>query len=129
MNWLTAQESYPDLTEVSGLELDQPTELLAFEEPAASTEPQAEPWSQPAAGYKWWDPSTFKPGSYGSTTPAPSNPAYSFVHQDELPNAETFQIRVVINNLAPNSTVSGYSAGIYLAGGTQVAKVQNENGT
>ncbi|MFD2700360.1 DUF5689 domain-containing protein [Paenibacillus shunpengii] len=129
MNWLTDQESYTDLTEVSGLELDQPTELLAFEEPAASTEPQAEPWSQPAAGYKWWDPSTFKPGSYGSTTPAPSNPAYSFVHQDELPNAETFQIRVVINNLAPNSTVSGYSAGIYLAGGTQVAKVQNENGT
>ncbi|MCM3782694.1 endonuclease [Neobacillus mesonae] len=129
INWLTDQEDYSDLTEVSGLELDQATELLPFEEPAASTEPQAEPWSQPAAGYKWWDPSTFKPGSYGSSTPAPTNPAYSFVHQDELPNAETFQVRVVINDLAPNSTLSGYSLGVYLAGGTQVAKVQNADGT
>ncbi len=25
-----------------------------------------EPWSQPPSGYKWYDPTTFKVGSYGS---------------------------------------------------------------
>ncbi|WP_430021551.1 DUF5689 domain-containing protein [Paenibacillus sp. MABNR03] len=128
INWLATQESYTDLTQVNGLELDNPTALLPFEEPAASTEPQAEPWSAPAAGYKWYDRSTFKPGSYGG--PASSaNASYSFVKQDTLPNAEDFQIRIVVENMPANTTVSGYSAGIYLTGGTQVAMIQNENGT
>ncbi|MBB6023409.1 DNA/RNA endonuclease YhcR with UshA esterase domain [Paenibacillus sp. JGP012] len=128
VNWLATQENYTKLSEVAGLQLDSATALLPFEEPAASTEPQAEPWAAPAAGYKWYDRSTFKPGSYGG--PASSaNAAYSFVKQDTLPNAEDFQIRVVVENMAPNTTVSGYSAGIYLTGGTQVAMIQNENGT
>lgn len=128
VNWLATQENYTDLTQVNGLELDTATTLLPFEEPAASTEPQAEPWAAPAAGYKWYDRSTFKAGSYGG--PASSaNAAYSFVKQDTLPNAEDFQIRVVVENMAPNTTVSGYSAGIYLTGGTQVAMIQNESGT
>nr|WP_260866382.1 DUF5689 domain-containing protein [Paenibacillus xylanexedens] len=128
VNWLATQENYTKLSEVSGLTLDTATALLPFEEPAVSTEPQAEPWAAPAAGYKWYDRSTFKPGSYGG--PASSaNAAYSFVKQDTLPNAEDFQIRVVVENMAPNTTVSGYSAGIYLTGGTQVALIQNENGT
>ncbi|GAB1157667.1 hypothetical protein YWY31_36920 [Paenibacillus illinoisensis] len=128
VNWLATQENYTDFTQVNGLELDNPTALLAFEEPAASTEPQAEPWAAPAAGYKWYDSSTFKPGSYGG--PASSaNASYSFVKQDTLPNAEDFQIRVVVENMPANTTVSGYSAGIYLTGGTQVAMIQNENGT
>ena len=128
MNWLAVKESYTSLNQVSGLQLDQPTTLHTFEAPAASTEPQAEPWSAPAAGYKWWDPSTFKAGSYGSSTVV-SNPVYSFVHQNTLPNAQNFQIRVVVNGLAPNTTVSGFSAGIYLTGGTQVAKIQNADGS
>ncbi|MCP1182424.1 DUF5689 domain-containing protein [Paenibacillus sp. 1781tsa1] len=128
VNWLATQENYTDFTQVNGLELDTATALLPFEEPAASTEPQAEPWAAPAAGYKWYDRSTFKAGSYGG--PASSaNAAYSFVKQDTLPNAEDFQIRVVVENMAPNTTVSGYSAGIYLTGGTQVAMIQNESGT
>lgn len=128
VNWLATQENYTSLTEVNGLELDTATALLPFEEPTVSTEPQAEPWSAPAAGYKWYDRSTFKAGSYGG--PASSaNAAYSFVKQDTLPNAEDFQIRVVVENMAPNTTVSGYSAGIYLTGGTQVAMIQNESGT
>ncbi|WP_426334891.1 DUF5689 domain-containing protein [Paenibacillus silvae] len=128
VNWLATQENYTKLSEVSGLTLDTATALLPFEEPAVSTEPQAEPWAAPAAGYKWYDRSTFKPGSYGG--PASSaNAVYSFVKQDTLPNAEDFQIRVVVENMAPNTTVSGYSAGIYLTGGTQVAMIQNENGT
>lgn len=128
VNWLATQENYTDFTQVNGLELDNPTALLAFEQPAASTEPQAEPWAAPAAGYKWYDSSTFKPGSYGG--PASSaNASYSFVKQDTLPNAEDFQIRVVVENMPANTTVSGYSAGIYLTGGTQVAMIQNESGT
>ncbi|MBY0114794.1 endonuclease [Paenibacillus xylanexedens] len=128
VNWLATQENYTDLTQVNGLELDTATALLPFEEPAVSTEPQAEPWAAPAAGYKWYDRSTFKAGSYGG--PASSaNAAYSFVKQDTLPNAEDFQIRVVVENMPPNTTVSGYSAGIYLTGGTQVAMIQNESGT
>jgi len=65
VDWLAQQESYTSLAQVSGLQLDQRTALLSMENPQTSTEPQAEPWSAPAAGYKWYDPSTFKAGSYG----------------------------------------------------------------
>ncbi|GGG61570.1 OmpL47-type beta-barrel domain-containing protein [Paenibacillus radicis (ex Gao et al. 2016)] len=128
INWLSKKESYTSLDQVNGLQLDQPTALLPMETPASSTEPQAEPWSAPAAGYKWYDSSTFKLGSYGGpTSSAPA--AYSFVNQAQLPNAQDFQIRVVVTNLAPNTTVSGFSTGIYLTGGTQVALFQKEDGT
>ncbi|MFC0330062.1 OmpL47-type beta-barrel domain-containing protein [Paenibacillus sepulcri] len=128
INWLSEKESYTSLEQVSGLQLDQPTALLPTESPAASTEPQPEPWSAPAAGYKWHDRSTFKPGSYGG--PASSaNAAYSFVHQAQLPNAADFQIRVAADNLPANTTVSGFGAGIYLTGGAQVALIRNEDGT
>lgn len=128
INWLAQQENYTNLTQVPNLQLDQPTVLFPFEDPAQSTEPQPEPWSAPAPGYKWWDPSTFKPGSYGGPSAGPIV-AYSFVHQTQLPNAQDFQIRVVVENLPANSTVSGLSLGMYLTGGTQVAKIQNANGT
>lgn len=65
VDWLSVQESYTSLTQVPGLTLDNPTPLIAIETPASSTEPQAEPWAAPAAGYKWWDRSTFAAGSYG----------------------------------------------------------------
>ncbi|SDD69795.1 HYR domain-containing protein [Paenibacillus sp. UNCCL117] len=126
VNWLSTKESYTNLAQVDGLQLDQPTALLPFEAPEASTEPQAEPWSAPAAGYKWWDRATFKPGSYGATG---TNATYSFVHQAQLPNAQEFQLRVVVDRLPAHTTVSGFSAGIYLTGGTQVALFQNADGT
>lgn len=68
VNWLSLQESYTSLNQVSGLTLDQATPLLAMENPQTSTEPQSEPWAAPAAGYKWYDPTTFKAGSYGYST-------------------------------------------------------------
>lgn len=128
VDWLSKQESYTSLDQVNELQLDAKTELLPLETPAASTEPQAEPWSAPAAGYKWWDSSTFKPGSYGGPA-ATANATYSFVHQKVLPNAQDFQVRVAVDHLPANSSVSGLSVGIYLTGGTQVAKVQNANGS
>ncbi|UJF33991.1 OmpL47-type beta-barrel domain-containing protein [Paenibacillus hexagrammi] len=128
VNWLAKQESYTSLAQVEGLQLDQPTALLPFEAPEASTEPQAEPWSAPDAGYKWWDRSTFKAGSYGGPA-ATASAAYGFVHQAQLPNAQDFQVRVTVDNLPPGTTASGYSMGIYLSGGTQVAEVQNDDGS
>nr|WP_168118753.1 DUF6359 domain-containing protein [Paenibacillus sp. HB172176] len=127
VEWLANQEDYTSFAQVVGLELDEPTELLSFEAPAQSTEPQAEPWAAPEAGYKWYDPSTFKAGSYGSSQQS-SQPTYSFVHQDTLPSAEIFQIRVAADNLLPGQSVSGLTVGLYLPGGTQIAKIQNEDG-
>lgn len=68
VNWLATPESYTSLNQVAGLTLDQPTPLLSIETPQTSTEPQAEPWAAPASGYKWWDASTYKSGSYGYGT-------------------------------------------------------------
>ncbi|WP_374110671.1 Ig domain protein group 2 domain protein [Neobacillus cucumis] len=65
VDWLAKQESYTALSQVSGLQLDQPTTLLSMENPQESTEPVTEPWAAPATGYKWYDSSTFKSGSYG----------------------------------------------------------------
>jgi len=128
INWLAEQEDYTSLAQVTGLQLDQPTVLLPMEAPSASTEPQSEPWSAPAAGYKWYDSSTFKPGSYGGPAAA-AQAEYSFLHQSQLPTQQIFQIRVVVTNLPPNTTVSGFSTGIYLTGGTQIAQFQREDGT
>ncbi|WP_322907351.1 DUF6359 domain-containing protein [Paenibacillus sp. SGZ-1009] len=65
VRWLAQKESYTDFTQVSGLTLDSKTSLLSIENPSTSTEPQKEPWAAPDAGYKWYDPKTFKFGSYG----------------------------------------------------------------
>ena len=129
VEWLSKKESYTLLNQVAGLTLDQPTALLAMEDPASSTEPVAEPWAAPAAGYKWWDPTTFKPGSYGSSSTTNTTPGYSFVHQATLPNQYQFQVKIVKNGMTPNSTESNYNIGVYTSTGTQVAKVQNDNGT
>lgn len=75
IDWLSKQESYTALSQVSGLQLDQATSLLAIETPQTSTEPEAEPWAAPAAGYKWYDPTTFKSGSYGYGAGGPVQPA------------------------------------------------------
>ncbi|WP_151736938.1 chitinase N-terminal domain-containing protein [Paenibacillus tengchongensis] len=129
VHWLAEQESYTDFTQVSGLTLDQPTQLLPFEEPALSTEPQAEPWAAPNAGYKWYDRSTFRAGSYGGAA-ATATAVYNFTHQAVLPNAQNFQIRVSADNLPAGTSVSGFQLGIYqVSGGAQIAKIQNSDGT
>ncbi|MFC3746970.1 endonuclease [Paenibacillus sp. GCM10012306] len=129
VNWLAKKESYTNFTQISGLTLDQPTVLHSFEEPVLSTEPQPEPWAAPNAGYKWYDRSTFKPGSYGGPTTS-ANAVYKFTHQAVLPNAQNFKIRVIADNLPAGSTVSGFQVGIYqVSGGAQIAKIQNDDGT
>ncbi|MGG1664272.1 Ig domain protein group 2 domain protein [Brevibacillus sp. NRS-1366] len=73
VEWLAEPESYTSFDQLSGFTPSPVTQLLPMEDPQTSTEPVPEPWAAPAAGYKWWDSSTFKPGSYGtaSTTPNP----------------------------------------------------------
>ena len=68
IDWLSKQESFTALSQVSGLQLDNKTALLSMENPQTSTEPAAEPWAAPATGYKWYDSSTFKSGSFGYGT-------------------------------------------------------------
>ncbi|MGZ4134615.1 MAG: OmpL47-type beta-barrel domain-containing protein, partial [Tumebacillaceae bacterium] len=128
VEWLSKKESYTSFDQVSGEQLDQTTQLLPSETPSASTEPQAEPWATPAAGYKWYDSTTFKPGSYGASAVV-NNPTYKLVHQTQLPSAQDFQVRVTADNLVPGSTLSGSQIGIYLNGGTQVGFIQNADGT
>ncbi|WP_110930159.1 DUF6359 domain-containing protein [Paenibacillus bouchesdurhonensis] len=129
VKWLAHDESYTSLSQVPGLVLDTPTQLHAYEIPSASTEPAPEPWSAPAAGYKWYDPSTFKPGSYGSSQPPAVEPVYAFVHQSQLPSAQEFTIRLTADGLNPGQTVSGLKAGIYLSGGEQIARFKNSDGS
>ncbi|MGG4048038.1 MULTISPECIES: DUF6359 domain-containing protein [Paenibacillus] len=67
VKWLAVHEDYATF-ENQGITLDEPTPLLGkLEEPATSAEiPGTEPWTTPAAGYKWYDPTTYKAGSYGA---------------------------------------------------------------
>ncbi len=65
INWLAEQEDYSSFDQLAGIDLDEETSLLSMENPINSTEPESEPWSEPASDYKWWDRSTFKEGSYG----------------------------------------------------------------
>ncbi|CAN7367372.1 DNA-binding protein [Paenibacillus sp. LjRoot56] len=129
VNWLATKESYTSLTQVSGLTLDTATTLFTWEQPANTTEPQAEPWAAPAAGYKWYDPTTFKVGSYGVASSTNTTDPFAFVHQSQLPNHYVFQVKIIMNGLAANSTTTGYNIGIYNSSGTQVAKVQNSDGS
>ncbi|MNO35460.1 hypothetical protein D3C76_255140 [compost metagenome] len=129
VNWLATPESYTTLSSVPGLTLDTPTSLYSWEAPASSTEPEAEPWAAPAAGYKWYDSSTFKTGSYGSVSTSTPVPLYAFEHQATLPNHYEFAVKVTVSGLTPGSTTSGYSLGIYTSSGTQVAKVKNSDGS
>ncbi|TXK84209.1 DNA-binding protein [Paenibacillus sp. N3.4] len=129
VNWLATKETYTSLTQVSGLTLDTATALYTWEQPANSTEPQAEPWAAPVAGYKWWDRTTYKAGSYGYSSTTNTTDPFAFIHQAQLPNQAVFQVKIVLNGLAANSTTTGYNLGIYNGSGTQVAKVQNSDNT
>ncbi|GGH78255.1 DNA/RNA endonuclease YhcR with UshA esterase domain [Pullulanibacillus pueri] len=125
VKWLADQEDY---TSFDGkVTLSEKTPLKDFESnPALSTEPEKEPWSNPPSGYKWWDPTTFAPGSYGSSSEAAPQPTYDFVHQKVLPNnGSEFQIRLELKGLNPKQTVSNLKVGLYLTqGGAQIGQFE-----
>ncbi|GGG98477.1 DNA-binding protein [Staphylococcus pragensis] len=135
----------------SGIKLDQPTPTLAFETPQNSTETQKEPWSQPEQGYKWYDRSTFAPGSYGATkstndqnndsnathnnndgnskgsdTKTPSsahttNGNVQFHLPDNIQPNKPFQITVNLSKMEQSKTLNHLKLSIYQDGGMQLA--------
>lgn len=66
VKWMMKQEDYSSLN--GKFPLDKPTKVLNFEVPEQSKEPKREPWGTPGHNYKWYDPSTFEPGSFGKDT-------------------------------------------------------------
>lgn len=124
MEWLSEQESYANFEETS-ITLSEKTPLLETdtinETPELTTETQKEPWTNPPAGYRWYDPSTFAAGSYGSDEVA-SNPTYDVVAPATLPTQQEFTVRVVVEDLEPGETLTGLQLGAYLPGGQQIGK-------
>ncbi|ULG71885.1 DNA-binding protein [Macrococcus brunensis] len=119
VDWLTVDESYSTFKE-KGLPLDTPSPQLAIENPATSTEPANEPWSTPLAGYKWFDESTFKAGSYGYTTvQQPGASSYDFTYP-AITNGTEFVLTLKLTGLAANTTYSNLKTGIYNSSGTQL---------
>lgn len=136
VDWLSQEEDYDTFDKMS-IQLSSKTVLHDFEEPAKSTEPQKEPWAAPAAGYKWYDESTFAPGSYGSTSNVeiPSTGKVSLVI-DAKPEAKKENKAIVkVTGLAPNAVADGYQLGLYtptaqngFTQGSQVAKTKVGDG-
>ncbi len=132
--WMGKTDSHSSMKE-TGVKLDSKTPLLNFEKPENSTEPQKEPWSQPEKGYKWYDRSTFKPGSYGSTQSGSDNndngnnnhgsdnekvgDAQFLLPKDIEPN-HPFQVKIKLKGYPANSTIDDLSVGIYKDGGKQI---------
>lgn len=128
--WFSKKDNAPNL-KATGVKLDQSTKLHTFELPENSTETQKEPWSQPPSGYKWYDRSTFKPGSYGSTQSS-NNEKDTQNNQDSIgqnitfalpqsiqPN-QPFDITINFKELEPNQTLDNLKLGIYQDGGKQI---------
>jgi DNA/RNA endonuclease YhcR with UshA esterase domain len=128
IDWLAEDESYENFTDTD-IPLDEVSPLLDKEIPENTTEPQPEPWTTSLPSYNWYDPSTFAPGSFGSSEDSVAEPEFSLNYDAVLPNDQAFTIEVVAEGLAPGQTISGYNLGIYLDGGQQIAKVQNTDGS
>lgn len=129
INWLALKENYDSLDDTS-VTLDTVTPLLTMELPANSSEPASEPWRSPAAGYLWYNQTTFKNGAYGSSVNPLPTLSYALTTPNILDNTGTpFNVTVSVSGLAPNQTLSGLKMQVYLSGGTAISQVQNSNGT
>lgn len=124
-----SQSSMKDM----GIKLDNKTPLLNFEQPENSIEPQKEPWTNPIEGYKWYDRSTFKTGSYGSNQRGADDGVddKSSSHQNQNAKVELtlpqniqphhpFQFTIKLTGYEPNSTISDVRVGLYKDGGKQI---------
>lgn len=130
--WLGEKESQSSMKDM-GIKLDNKTPLLNFEQPENSIEPQKEPWTNPIEGYKWYDRSTFKTGSYGSNQRGADDGVddKSSSHQNQNAKVELtlpqniqphhpFQFTIKLTGYEPNSTISDVRVGLYKDGGKQI---------
>lgn len=129
VNWLAEQESYVNFT-TEGITLDEVSPLLEMEQPEQTTEPQQEPWREPQGDYRWYDRSTFAPGSFGSGTEVPQEVEYTVETPESLPlGGEPFEVTVKLSNLAANQTVNSLDMQVYLTGGQGISQIQSDNGS
>ncbi|ATQ60618.1 DNA-binding protein [Staphylococcus epidermidis] len=130
--WLGKKESQSSMKDM-GIKLDHKTPLLNFEQPENSIEPQKEPWTNPIEGYKWYDRSTFKKGSYGSDQQGADDGVddKSSSHQKQNGKVELtlpqniqphhpFQFTIKLTGYEPNSTINDVRVGLYKDGGKQI---------
>lgn len=128
VNWLAEQESYIDFT-AEGITLDEESPLLEMEQPTQTTEPQQEPWREPQGNYRWYDRSTFAPGSFGSGTEVPKEVEYTLETPASLPlGGEPFEVTIKLSNLAENQTLNNLDMQVYLTGGQAISQIQLANG-
>lgn len=112
MAWLSKKEDYKDFTS-QNISLSENTKLHDFEIPEKSVEPQVEPWAQPQKHYKWYDRSTFAPGSFGSTQTPKAVPEVDFVYDSPLVVGQVVKMRIVYKNYEPNTVLKDNTFGIY----------------
>ncbi|HDN1676182.1 TPA: DNA-binding protein [Staphylococcus aureus] len=137
--WMSKDSDGKSL-KASGLTLDTKTKLLDFERPERSTEPEKEPWSQPPSGYKWYDPTTFKAGSYGSEkgadpqpntpddhTPPNQNVKISFDIPQNVSVNEPFEVTIHLKGFEANQTLENLRVGIYKEGGRQIGQFSSKD--
>ncbi len=120
-DWLADQESYTSFSS-QGIQLDTPTTLHDFETPSQSTEPQKEPWADPEAGYKWYDTTTFRSGSYGYVGSASETDPYILGMPKQIVAGQPLPLTIYFSGLTANTSYSDYKVGAYLEGGTQIGK-------
>ncbi|OPF88669.1 hypothetical protein BW731_11085 [Vagococcus martis] len=134
VNWLAEKETYKNFTQ-SDIVLSEMTKIHDYEQPEKTTEPQNEPWAAPQAGYKWFDSSTFAPGSFGSADKAPAQPRTTVVFTDKPVANQLNKATITMEGLTPNSEVKDYQFGVYTPTaqngfelGNQVAKTKIADG-
>lgn len=132
-DWLSEQENYTGLSS-TGITLDSETILHNYENPASSTEPQSEPWAAPDNGYKWYDQTTFKSGSYGyipndGGDDNQEESTYTFGIPQSIIAGQELPLTIYFSGLTANTTYDNYSVGAYLDGGMQIGKFADINGT
>ncbi|HGX1497500.1 TPA: DNA-binding protein [Staphylococcus aureus] len=137
--WMSKDNDGKSL-KASSLTLDTKTKLLDFERPERSTEPEKEPWSQPPSGYKWYDPTTFKAGSYGSEkgadpqpntpddhTPPNQNEKVTFDIPQNVSVNEPLEMTIHLKGFEANQTLENLRVGIYKEGGRQIGQFSSKD--
>ncbi|MBY7141617.1 DNA-binding protein [Virgibacillus sp. NKC19-3] len=129
VNWLADQENYQTFSEVD-IPLDDASPTLDMEIPENSSEPESEPWREPAEDYLWYDPSTFADGAFGSEVSPPKDITYNFDIPEVIPVDSTpFEATITLTDMEPGHVINNAEVQIYLDGGKAVSQIQNEDGT
>lgn len=129
VNWLADQEDYQAFSEVD-IPLDEPSPILDMETPENSSEPENEPWREPAEGYLWYEPSTFADGAFGSEVSPPKDIIYNIETPEVVPvDGTPFEATITLTDMEPGQVIENAEMQIYLDGGKAVSQIQNEDGS